>query len=607
MRTVNESWQRVVWPTHIPPHSAQDSFIFIARKLLSDSQRLHGLHDEKIHDCQLLEIDTELRHNCRQYLHCLPLSPNVKVSEVFIHHEKMKTSTIEPFHIKMCTNTQTVSILYHRQSYRVQNEMSLKDFLMSKEELDGTVNMEMIPNILKHQVYQSFENLWIPLYEYARGEKMNNEEFALIWSLLTHEEKSFLPILALQAIAMNPQIFSAINPPPVQKFILREGTYSANRVTSILEDYHQVPVDYHEQNFNKIAYKQSITNAINQLTSVVTAKWPCDEINLKPYCSNDNINAAAASVAISRHLKIWNNNRKLVEFITQVENALNLLNNSCHVPLPLIHSLPAQNPGKWSKFEIDFNQKMSENVNELEKVEQEAHDIWRNKANVMKSADEWWLIYEKIINGPGSRHLINAGMFPRSVPTLVLPEIATNGNNPLKDVIGALAITIAHEQRDKRIQIYSQQDQFRVALENEENNRPHMNWNPSQRPEWLLFEIEQNLTIRSVQVDVANHMMNPTNNTHSVMQLNMGEGKTAVIAPIIAAVLSNGYQACQITVLKSLFATNLKSYRRYLGGMLNRRIYEFPCRRDMKIDKHSDQLLNIYEECKAMRGKLLRN
>lgn len=89
---------------------------------------------------------------------------------------------------------------------------------------------------------------------------------------------------------------------------------------------------------------------------------------------------------------------------------------------------------------------------------------------------------------------------------------------------------------------------------------------------------------------------------HSVMQLNMGEGKTAVIVPILAAILANGKQVCQVTVLKSLFATNLKELRQCLGGMLNRRLYTFPCRRDMPINKYAEKIFDIYVECRRLKG-----
>lgn len=119
-------------------------------------------------------------------------------------------------------------------------------------------------------------------------------------------------------------------------------------------------------------------------------------------------------------------------------------------------------------------------------------------------------------------------MFPRIIPSLVLPEIASKQANAIKPIIGALAISIAHEQREKRIEIYSNQEQFRVAMEREKENKPHENWKPSKLPEWLLYEIETNVTIRRIQVKVAENMMNPSDvgKKHSVMQLNMGEGKT---------------------------------------------------------------------------------
>eukprot|EP01084_Bolivina_argentea_P234360 394563_1 len=51
----------------------------------------------------------------------------------------------------------------------------------------------------------------------------------------------------------------------------------------------------------------------------------------------------------------------------------------------------------------------------------------------------------------------------------------------------------------------------------------------------------------------------------------MGEGKTSVILPLLALRISNGITMAQITVLRSLFRTNVDSFR-CLFGMLGRRI-----------------------------------
>lgn len=73
---------------------------------------------------------------------------------------------------------------------------------------------------------------------------------------------------------------------------------------------------------------------------------------------------------------------------------------------------------------------------------------------------------------------------------------------------------------------------------------------------------------------------------------------------ILAARLADGSQACQITVLKSLYATNFKSLRQYLGGFLNRQIYTFPCRRNLPIEDNIEQILEIYQECERNKGKI---
>ncbi|XP_055310984.1 uncharacterized protein LOC129573874 [Sitodiplosis mosellana] len=626
-RKTEESWQQVTWPDFIPPHSAQDTFVFIAHQLLEDSQRLRGLYKNEHVNCAeseeaQLENESQLSQNKRQYLRCLSLMPNLKVSDTFLHHETQRTSSIETPPFVLCKQTQIISNLYHRKAFKVPNALDLPQFLLENKTLDGTANMESVKNLLKHQVYEKFVDLWIPLYEYARQGKLNDEQFTLIWSVLAHEEKSFTPILALQTIAMHPHVFESIIPPQVGHFILREGSfdtdvlhYCETKIGDILDRYHTLPQGYFSDEFDRDTYDQRIKRTIEYMVGIVTSQWPCDEIDLKPYCMFhliDDIDIQSASIVISQNLKIWNNNRKLVRFIDSVQKTLISLNGSNYVKLPIFQSLSIPDPINWEKYEIDFKQKMCECIGDFQDTIEEAKRIWYGTSKLSKSSDEWWSIYERVVNGMNSQHLIKAGMYPRAVPSLVLPQITSKGNSDLRSIVGALAITIAHEQREKRIEIYSQQEQLKVALEKEIENKPHENWKPCDYPAWLLFEIEQNLTIRRVQVDVANHMMNPSQNEgaddkkkHSVMQLNMGEGKTAVIAPIIAAVLANGKQACQITVLKSLFATNLKSYRRYLGGMLNRRMYLFPCRRDMPIANFVGQMMNIYEECKRMKGIIL--
>ena len=83
-----------------------------------------------------------------------------------------------------------------------------------------------------------------------------------------------------------------------------------------------------------------------------------------------------------------------------------------------------------------------------------------------------------------------------------------------------------------------------------------------------------------------------------VMQLNMGEGKTAVIIPMVAARLANGRQLARIIVLASLFNMNYASLAHCMGGALNKRVYVFPFSREMDDSlAHLRTFRSLLAEC----------
>ena len=65
----------------------------------------------------------------------------------------------------------------------------------------------------------------------------------------------------------------------------------------------------------------------------------------------------------------------------------------------------------------------------------------------------------------------------------------------------------------------------------------HRTWDVAQHPKWLAFEVEGQLQIRPVQHWVAQHLME---HPEDIMQLNMGEGKTRVILPMLALHWADG-------------------------------------------------------------------
>ena len=95
-------------------------------------------------------------------------------------------------------------------------------------------------------------------------------------------------------------------------------------------------------------------------------------------------------------------------------------------------------------------------------------------------------------------------------------------------------------------------------------------------------------------------MLKPQSNQHSLLQLNMGEGKTAVITPIVAAHLAySKHSLVRIIVLPSLYNTNYSTLRYQLGRFLNHYIFTIPCARDHVID--STMLSSIYDSMKIAK------
>jgi hypothetical protein len=159
-----------------------------------------------------------------------------------------------------------------------------------------------------------------------------------------------------------------------------------------------------------------------------------------------------------------------------------------------------------------------------------------------------------------------------------------------RTLLGGIMVDWIVEQQIERALHFANQEKWE-DFEKEISNVPHVNWTPAKYVPWLILELEMNITIREIQVEVAHHMIKPqvySNNCISkniVMQMNMGEGKTSVILPMLALTLcSPSSSLVRMIVLKSLFPMNYQSLRYKLGGLLNRRVLPFACRRDMNFN-----------------------
>ncbi|CAF4009337.1 unnamed protein product, partial [Rotaria sordida] len=256
----------------------------------------------------------------------------------------------------------------------------------------------------------------------------------------------------------------------------------------------------------------------------------------------------------------------------------------------------------WKKFNLTKEYKREypsvEEINEfLNSFCQESTQLWDELVKSIANKNE--LIYK-------------TGLMLRIVPTTLISVLWLNDNksNALflqltseqRILLGGVMVNWVVEQQIERTLHLANQEKWE-DFDKEISNIPHANWTPSEHIPWLILELEMNITIREIQIEVARHMMQPKVHDDNskiqnvVMQMNMGEGKTSVILPMLAVSLcSSTSSLVRIIVLKALFPMNYQSLQHKLGGLLNRCVLPFACRRDMNFD--DSQVNKIFNRLK---------
>ena len=208
----------------------------------------------------------------------------------------------------------------------------------------------------------------------------------------------------------------------------------------------------------------------------------------------------------------------------------------------------------------------------------------------------------------GNRSAVAAGVgqWPRLSPALFLQQL-TRGRWPKissdwRCCIVHYGLALTELQRAERLISVSANH---PDLIKELRNSGHTNWSPHEHPESLLLEIESGILIRDVQEDIAGEMRNPQSGGNAVMQLNMGEGKSSVIVPIVAAALADGSRLVRVIVAKPQSKQMFQMLVSKLGGLLDRRIYHMPFSRALRLgEAEANALGSIYRKCVSNGGVL---
>jgi len=111
---------------------------------------------------------------------------------------------------------------------------------------------------------------------------------------------------------------------------------------------------------------------------------------------------------------------------------------------------------------------------------------------------------------------------------------------------------------------------------------------------------------RPVQVAVAREMISPTSKRNICLQLNMGEGKSSVILPLVASTLANGSDLVRVVTLKPLSNQMFELLVSRLAGLANRPIFYVPVSRSLRMNTPLIRTIRgLFERCVIEGGVLV--
>ncbi|KAF8551326.1 hypothetical protein OG21DRAFT_1541446 [Imleria badia] len=202
-----------------------------------------------------------------------------------------------------------------------------------------------------------------------------------------------------------------------------------------------------------------------------------------------------------------------------------------------------------------------------------------------------------------------SGRWPRITAHALFRSLASNSPIVLCDDwknciirLALLALELQRSRRLLRLHVNNLHEELRRELQNDGCD----GWNSEAHPDWLLIQLQGNFLVRRVQAEVANQMVSPRSGKNTAMQLNMGEGKSSVIVPIVVVELADGAQLVRVIVPKALTAQMFHVLADRLGGLANRRIYFIPFSRSLEVDYHKAAALReVMSECMKGHGILV--
>ena len=164
---------------------------------------------------------------------------------------------------------------------------------------------------------------------------------------------------------------------------------------------------------------------------------------------------------------------------------------------------------------------------------------------------------------------------PVSLLEMLRPSAIPKTMSTARDVIINYGESINRLQHTLRIQGAAlRKDTIQLANENQAVS--HTNWQAREHPDWLLLELDFNVRIRPDQHEVALAMSSRSSSSSFCLQMNMGQGKSSIIIPMVVTQLADKKDLVRVVVPRPLLLQTAQLLQARLGGLIGRKIKHVP-------------------------------